>query len=155
MSDEMWVLRAGSKAKYLDGFQANSYVAVNFHEFASDDLSLTDEVVIKARVTSPAERTKAGQLVSFAYRMHVGDLVIVPRLVTEYRDYLVGRITGPYSHVDASPVGNHQRSVERLGAFSRDSLSTAAGRTLGAKQTLFRPTAVEPELRGLLTALTP
>src|SRR4051812_38480465 len=104
MSDELWVVRAGEQAKYVNEFYANSYIAINFHEVASDDLSLTDETAIKGRVTSPAERTYAGQLVAFAYRMQVGDLVIVPRLTKGHRDYLVGQITGPYKYVAASPA---------------------------------------------------
>ena len=133
-----------------------SYIAIGFHEFASDDLSLTDEEAVKARVASPAERTYAGQLVAFAYRMQVGDLVTVPRLTRKHRDYLVARITGPYRYVATPPAsGHHQRAVQWLGTFSRDSLSRSAVNTLGAILTLFRPTAVEAELRGLLTALTP
>lgn len=156
MSEELWVVRAGEKAKYVSEFEANSYIAISFEELASDDLALIDEETVKARVASPAERTYASQLISFAYRMQVGDLVIVPRLTRKHRDYLVARITGPYRHVAASSAsGHHQRPVKWLGTFSRDSLSQSAINTLGAITTLFRPTAVEAELRGLLTALTP
>jgi hypothetical protein len=131
-------------------------IAIGFDELATDDLSLTDEQKVKARVTSPAERNAAGQLVAFAYRMQVGDLVIVPRLTAKHRDYLVARITGPYQHVDIPPAsGHHRRPVLWLGSFSRESLSRSAINTLGAISTIFRPTAVEAELRGFLTALTP
>src|SRR6202044_3860028 len=69
---------------------------------------------------------------------------------------LVARITGPYRHVAASSdSGHHQRPVEWLGTFSRDALSQAAINTLGAISTVFRPAAVEAELRGYLTALAP
>src|SRR5664279_3768583 len=156
MSEELWVVRAGEQAKYVSEFESNSYIAIGFHELASDDLSLTDEETVKGRVISPAERTYAGQLVAFAYRMQVGDLVIVPRLTRKHRDYLVARITGPYRHISApSASGQHQRPVEWLGTFSRDSLSQPAINTMGAISTIFRPTAVEPELRDFLTALTP
>jgi hypothetical protein len=88
--------------------------------------------------------------------MAVGDLVIVPRLTGKHRDYLIARITGPYRHVATPPAsGHHQRPVQWLGTFSRDALSPSAVNTLGAILTLFRPAAVEAELRGLLTALTP
>ena len=88
MSEELWVVRAGEQAKYVSEFEANSYIAIGFHELASDDLSLTDEETVKGRVTSPAERTYAGQLVAFAYRMQVGDLVIVPRLTRPHPAYV-------------------------------------------------------------------
>src|SRR5664280_759740 len=156
MSEELWVVRAGEQAKYVREFESNSYIAIGFHQLASDDLSLTDEETVKGRVTSPAERTYAGQLVAFAYRMQVGDLVIVPRLTRKHRDYLVARITGPYRHIAVPPAsGHHQRQVQWLGTFSRGSLSPSAINTLGAILTLFRPAAVDAELRGLLTALTP
>ena len=156
MSEELWVVRAGKQAKYVSEFEANSYIAIGFHELASDDLSLTDEETVKGRVTSPAERTYAGQLVAFAYRMQVGDLVIVPRLPRKHRDYLVARISGPYRHIAVPPAsGHHQRQVQWLGTFSRGSLSPSAINTLGAILTLFRPATVDAELRGLLTALTP
>ena len=55
MSEELWVVRAGEKAKYVGEFEANSYIAVGFEELAAEDLSLTDEESLKKRVTSPAE----------------------------------------------------------------------------------------------------
>ncbi len=156
MSDDLWVVRAGEKAKYVDEFVRSSYIAVGFSELAKDDLGLTDERALKARVTSPAERSYAGQLVAFAYKMQVGDLVIVPRLTNKRRDYLVARVVGSYQHVTAPPEsGHHRRKVEWLGAFSRVSLSQSAINTMGAISTIFKPTAVEAELRDLLTALTP
>jgi hypothetical protein len=156
VSDELWVVRAGERAKYVDEFVAGSYIAISFVEFAADDLSVLDETSVRARITSPAERSYANQLVAFAYRMQVGDVVIVPRLTTRHRDYLVARITGPYQHVPAAPdPGPHRRGVEWLGRFQRDVLSQAAINTLGAISTVFRPTAVEPELRDLMTALEP
>ncbi len=156
MSDDLWVVRAGEKAKYVEEFVRNSYIAVGFSELAKDDLGLTDAQALKARVSSPADRSYAGQLVTFAYKMQVGDLVIVPRLTSKRRDYLVARLVGPYQHVPAAPEsGHHRRPVQWLGAFSRDVLSQSAINTMGAISTIFKPTAVEAELRDLLTALTP
>jgi len=154
MSGELWVVRAGEKAKFVDEFVAGSYVAVGFDELAADDLDQTDEAVLRARASGPAERTYASQLISFAYRMQVGDLVIVPRLTNKRRDYLVARVSGPYRHVvAASASGHHHRDVEWLGKFSRDALSTAGTNTMGAIQTVFRPSAIDAELRALLTGL--
>lgn len=156
MSDELWVVRAGEKAKYVDEFVTGCYVAISFVDFAADDLSAVDETVVKGRITGPADRSYANQLISFAYRMQVGDLVIVPRLTSRSRDYLVARITGPYKHVStAAASGPHHRAVEWLGSFPREALSQAATNTMGAISTVFRPTAVGAELRDLLTALTP
>jgi hypothetical protein len=80
----------------------------------------------------------------------------VPRLTSRKKDFLVARIVGPYEHLAGAPAsGPHRRSVEWLGRFEKDALSQGAVNTLGAFLTVFRPTAVVAELRGLLTALTP
>jgi hypothetical protein len=156
MSDEMWVVRAGLKARFAQEFIDNSYVAINFVDFAPDDLARTDEEKIKARVTSPVNRSHATQLISFGYRISVGDIVIVPRLTATNRDYLVARVTGPYQHIPDAPLsGPHRRAVEWLGRFQRDDISEAAANTMGSLSTVFRPTAVEAEFRGFLTALEP
>jgi hypothetical protein len=156
VSDDLWVVRAGEKAKHVQEFIDGSYIAVGFEDLAPDDLRLIDEAALKARVTSPAGRTSAGQLTAFAYKMAVDDIVIVPRLTSRHRDYVVARISGPYQHSAVGTAsGPHRRTVKWLGTFSRESLSSGAINTLGAILTLFRPTAVEAELRGLLTALVP
>jgi len=104
----------------------------------------------------PTTRIQTGQLTSFAYKIDIGDLVIVPRLTNHHREYVVARITSPYNHSSLGSLsGPHRRDVVWLGVISRDALSEDATNTLGAILTVFRPTAVEPELRGHLTALTP
>jgi hypothetical protein len=82
-------------------------------------------------------------------------LVIVPRL-PKVHDYLVGRVTSPYKHVvDALALGHHQRAVEWLGTFDKEALTPSANKILGAIQTIFRPTAMEAELRSRTTDLKP
>jgi hypothetical protein len=155
MSEQLWVVRAGRGARYVDGFLSGRIVGVDFHELASDDLAALGDQALRARATSPAERTFAGQLSAFAFGMEEGDLVIVPRL-PKVRDYLVGRVAGPYKFVvDGQAPGHHQRAVEWLGTFDRDAISPSVSNTLGAIQTIFRPTAVEAELRSLITELKP
>ena len=149
------MIRAGRGAPYADDFLSGGFVGVGFSELASDDLVAVGEQVLKARATNAKERVFAGQLSAFAFRVEVGDLVIVPRL-PKIRDYLVGQVTGPYRHaVDAPASGHHLRSVKWLGTFDREVLSRPAINTLGAILTIFRPTAVEAELRSLITDLKP
>jgi len=155
MAEQLWVIRAGQSARYVDDFLAKRIVGVNFSEVASDDLAAVGDQALKARATNPSERTFTGQLSAFAFRVDVGDIVIVPR-PPKVHDYLVGRVTSPYTHVvNAPPLGHHQRSVEWLGTFDREDLSRPAINTLGAILTIFRPTAVEAELRALITKLKP
>lgn len=155
MAEQLWVIRAGQSARYVDDFLAKRIVGVDFSDIASDDLVAVGEDALKARGTSQKEHVLAGQLSAFAFRVEVGDLVIVPR-GSKIRDFLVGRVTSPYRHVvDAPALGHHQRSVEWLGTFERSELSQPAKNTLGAILTIFRPTAVEAELRSLITELKP
>ena len=35
MSEELWVVRAGEKAKYVGAFEANAYIAIGFSELAA------------------------------------------------------------------------------------------------------------------------
>ncbi len=153
MTSQLWVVRAGTKARYVEDFRCGSFVAVSFNDFFSDDLAHVSEEILRARASNNSERTSASQLSSFAYRIQIGDYVIVP-LLPRQSSYLVGEVTGPYHHIAPSPPsGSHRRQVKWRGQFSRDSLSGNILSTMGAIQTIFRPTAAEAELRGLIADL--
>jgi hypothetical protein len=155
MAEQLWVIRAGSGARFADDFLSRGIVGVDFSDIGTDDLAALGDQALKARATNPKERASTGQLSAFAFRVEVGDLVIVPRL-PKVHDYLVGRVASPYKHVvDGPALGHHQRSAEWLGTFDKADLSPSASSTLGAIQTIFRPTAVEAELRSLITKLKP
>jgi predicted Mrr-cat superfamily restriction endonuclease len=126
---------------------------------SSDDLSTTTPDALKGRASTRAQQIYARQLIKFAYDMSEGDLVIVPRLTATHRDYLLACITGPYRH-HPRPIsevgktsGNHQRPVEWLGCFARDSLSPIAARSLNGRSTMFRPSAGQTDLRRRLTTI--
>jgi hypothetical protein len=155
VSGQLWVIRAGREAAFVDEWRADSVVAVNFVNFEPGDLKAVGEAGLLAKVTGPADRTFASQLISFAFRLDVGDVVVVPQL-PKRRTYLVGEVVGGYEHVSPHPPsGPHRRRVRWIGEFDRDALSPDGVNTLGAIQTLFRPAKVEAELRNLLTDLQP
>lgn len=86
---------------------------MNFTEVAAANLRLTDETNLKARAGSPAEIAYARQLISFAYRIEVGDLVIVPRLTKAHPGLPVARLLSSYEHTSHAPEsGPHRRRVE-------------------------------------------
>jgi pyruvate/2-oxoglutarate dehydrogenase complex dihydrolipoamide acyltransferase (E2) component len=152
---QLWVVRAGREATFVDEWRQDGAVAVNFDEFEAGDLVAVGETALLAKVGNPAQRTYASQLSSFAFKIEVGDMVVVPQL-PKRRTYLVGEVIGGYEHVSPySPSGPHRRRVQWLGEFDREALSREAVNTLGAIQTVFRPSKVEAELRNLLTALQP
>lgn len=153
---QLWVVRAGKGARYVEDFFSGSYIAVDFRVLAADDLSVVTDTALKSRATDQRLKVFANQLGNFAYTMAIGDMVLVPRSPSKEGDFLVGEITGPYRHVDpAPPPGPHQRDVSWIGRLDRGALSQEARNTLGAILTLFRPAAVEAELRSLLTHLAP
>lgn len=156
MTDVLWVVRAGRKAAYLPEFVEGNFIAVDFDDVYADDLSRIDEPTLKAKITTASLRNQITQLNSFAYKMDIGDLVIVPHLTTHHREYIIARIAGPYRYdPKKSEAGCHRRDVQWLGVIARETLSKGATNTLGSVLTVFRPTAVEPEIRAHLTALTP
>jgi predicted Mrr-cat superfamily restriction endonuclease len=155
VTDQLWVVRAGEKARHADDFRSGSFIAIGFEDFFLGDLGSVTEPELRGRADDPAQRNSASQLAAFAYHLDVGDYVIVPLLPKERR-YLVGQVTGPYIHVAPPPrSGSHRRPVTWLGVFPREGLSAAGTNTLGAIQTIFRPTAVEAELRALIAGLSP
>ena len=155
MSAQLWVVRAGHEAAFVDEWRADAVVAVNFVDFEAGQLTAVGEPGLLAKVKGPAQRTYASQLISFTFKIEVGDLVVVPQL-PKRRTYLVGEVVGRYTHMSPyPPSGPHRRPVRWLGEFDRDALSQEAINTLGAIQTIFRPSKVEAELRNLLTHLRP
>jgi hypothetical protein len=135
-------------------FEAGSSSPSGSGEFP-DDLDGTSETELRRRAANPAERTFASQLSTFAYHLEIGDYVIVP-LLPRRRSYLAGQVSGPYWHITPAPAsGPHRRAVKWLGEFPGEGLSTAATNTLGAIQTIFRPTAAEAELRAQIAGLSP
>lgn len=155
MGAQLWVVRAGRAAAYVDEWRQDGVVAVNFDTFEDGDLTAVGDAGLLDKVTNQAERTYASQLIAFAFRIDVGDLVVVPQLPLR-RSYLVGEVVSGYTHLSPHPPsGPHRRSVRWLGEFDRDALSPEGVNTLGAIQTVFRPTKVEAELRNLLTDLAP
>ncbi len=155
MSAQLWVVRAGREAAFVDEWRHGGFVAVNFDEFEAGDLVAIGETALLAKVGNPAQRTYASQLISLAFRIEVKDLIVVPQL-PKRRTYLVGEVVGGYEHQSPyPPSGPHRRRVRWLGEFDREALSREAVNTLGAIQTVFRPLKVEAELRNLLTDLQP
>jgi hypothetical protein len=110
VTGQLWVVRAGEQARYVQEFEDGGYIAVGFRDLARDDVVSVGSDALRARATNPTERNFAGQLINFAFSIEVGDLVIVPRLPRK-RDYLVGRVTGFLpAHRTGATVGTSSAS---------------------------------------------
>jgi predicted Mrr-cat superfamily restriction endonuclease len=137
---------------FVDEWRNDGFVALD-EEFEAGDLVAVGRTALLTKVGSPAQRIYASQLISFAFDIEVGDMVVVPQL-PKRRSYLVGEVVGGHEHVSPyPPSGPHRRRVRWLGDFDRERLSPEAARTLGFPQALSRPSTSESELRELITAL--
>src|SRR6266567_1108574 len=98
MTGQIWIVRAGREARYAADFLHGSFIAVGFENFYPGTLAHIPEESLRARASNLTERSAAIQLSFFAYRIQVGDYVIVP-LLPRQRAYRVGEVTEIYQHV--------------------------------------------------------
>lgn len=154
MANELWVVRAGQQGRYLDLFRSAGVIAVGFTEVADEDLIALGEATLTSRAKGQSAASGVGQLRRFAFQLEPDDLVITPGAPGGNQRYFVGRITGPYRHVDsAGEEGPHHRSVRWVGSFTAEEISKATRNSLDAATTLFRPKQGEAELRAVLSGL--
>ncbi len=79
----------------------------------------------------------AGQLWAFAYRMKLGDLVVLPRKLT--RQIAIGRVTGPYRYAKVNSKFRHTRAIEWLRSeLSRTTFEQDLLHSFGAFMTVCR-----------------
>ncbi|MDP9436330.1 MAG: hypothetical protein M3P93_14535 [Actinomycetota bacterium] len=91
------VVRAGSRGKHADRFQALGLVAIGFNPIA-DVRGMTREQIastVRNRLGGGAAGA-IGQVYRFANDIQVGDLVIVP--LGETRQLFYGRVVGDYEY---------------------------------------------------------
>lgn len=148
----MWMVRAGEGGVHVEEFRSGSFVAIGWIEMGDMSAMKTREQFTKAvEKTYPGSRrmqvaTSAGQAFRFVREMKPGDRVLT--YDPGKREYLVGTITGEYTHVPSKDNAYPQvRSVKWDGSVQRDQLSVATRNSLGAIATLFQlPTEAADEI---------
>lgn len=156
LAHELWVIRAGQRARYLDLFRSTGIVAVGFSEVADHDLTAVGEPDLISRATTRSLASGVGQLRRFAFQIDTNDIVITPGAPGGDQRYYVGQIAGSYEYVpSAGDEGVHQRQVRWMGSFSASEISAPTRSSLDAASTLFKPTQGEAELRAVLSGLDP
>lgn len=141
---QMWMVRAGQRARFLEDFKEQSVVAIGWTRLERDLASLGNKTELIEAIKavwpewSPAKiRMAASQLFRFAQKISVGDQVIT--YDPQGRVYLLGEVISDYQH-EAGVVADwrHVRRVNWTSHVERDKLSTATRNSLGAISTLFK-----------------
>jgi restriction system protein len=141
-SKPMWMVRAGEGGVHVDEFRAGSFVAIGWIELGDmSALKTRDQFTAAVQKAYPGSRkmqvaTSAGQAYRFVREMKPGDHVLT--YDPGKREYLVGTITGEYTHKPSKTHTYPQvRNVHWDGSVRRDSLTVATRNSLGAIATLF------------------
>ena len=144
MEKSVWVIRAGEKARYIDDFKKHGIVAVGFKELGNlAKISSPEELNKKAQEVYPTAtkaelRAIVSQVSKFLFDLQKGEIVISYNPST--REYLIGTVQGNCEYtpnlIDRLPT---TRKVSWEHKIPRDSLSVQTKNSLGAIQTLFKP----------------
>lgn len=136
----LWIVRAGKHGeRELAAIERNRLLPgfVEVGNLAAK--STRDEIAVSLREVLPdvsdnAIRNFAAQLNQFVNKIEVGDLVVMPRKVTN--GVAIGRVTGGYAF-DAETSYRHYRPVEWLSeATSRDTFKQDLRHSFGAFMTI-------------------
>lgn len=152
----IWMVRAGRNAKYLDLFLDESCMTIGVHSVTGTDVLTMDRQALVARTraanSSWSKRkaiTQGGQLYRFLQEVAEGDEVAT--YDPAQRRYLLGIVTGSGT---CNPDGRYARIVTWSQRAPRDVLSIETRNTLGAIQTIFRLSdSASEELRKVAVAL--
>lgn len=140
-TDEIWFIRAGRKAAFVEDFVANGLVAVGWSEMARFPLDVSREELERRYCEAFPDQSKPqravgiGQLWRFVREVQVGDAIAT--YDPDQRIYFVGRVESAPEWRDHAlgivrrVTWTHRVERDRLGASTRNSL--------GAISTLFRP----------------
>ncbi|MDT8321526.1 MAG: restriction endonuclease [Xanthomonadales bacterium] len=139
----MWMVRAGQKARFLDEFRDKSSVAIGWG-LLKDLSGIKSQADMAEAVRqawpewTPAKvRMSASQVYRFAHEIQTGDRVI--SYDPQARAYLLGDVLSDYLFQPNSVAGwGHIRKVDWKTEVDRDALSTSTKNSLGAISTLFR-----------------
>ena len=143
MRNNMWMVRAGQKALFIDEFREKSAVAIGWSRL--EDLSGISsqaemyEAICQAWPEWPPGKLRlaASQVYRFAHEIKVGDRVI--SYDPQARAYLLGDVISEYQYRPDTVAGwGHIRKVDWKTEVDRDALSTPTKNSLGAISTLFR-----------------
>jgi restriction system protein len=138
----MWMVRAGRGAEFIDDFIEKSIVAIGWIELGNIEPSVSrDKLAALSKVAWPAMNKSqiaisVGQMYRFLNEFQIGDNVVT--YDPGRRVYHVGEIMSDYKYAPAVLEELPRlRQVKWLGEVLRDSIGPTTKNTLGALSTLF------------------
>src|SRR4051812_39651208 len=139
----------------------NGFISIGWIEMGDLSAIGNDKEHMKARVADTYPEIKpgaipvtAGTLLSFVYRMQVGDLVVYPHRPDSTLNF--GRISGDYIYDPALPLHRNRRRVEWLRTgVPRTDFSEGARFEVGSAITIFRVKNHLQEFLGFLKGAQP
>lgn len=143
MSKQLWVVRAGRDAIYVEDFLDKKMVAIGWNQVGDLSGIHSREEVAAILMRSYPEYTKfqlsmnTGQVHRFLWELVKGEIVLT--YDPGKRIYHVGTVVGDYVyHPDYDVELRHTRAVNWTGTVERDSLSAGTKNSLGSIATIFR-----------------
>lgn len=148
--DTMWGVHNDQPQLDLVG---NGFIAIGWIEMGELSLIGDDKDAMKAKVAETYPLSKpgaipgtAGTLLSFAFRMQVGDLVVYPYRPDSTLNF--GRIESAYYYEATAPLHRNRRKVTWLKTnIPRTDFSQSARYEVGAAMTVFRVKSHADEFR--------
>ena len=113
---KVYLVRAGRNGEEEELVLENQRAVIGFVEVSSlEDARDYDAVLQLVKNTYPDKKSRAvgniaGQLWAFALGMQKDDIVVLPRKLTS--QIAIGRVTGPYRHIQVNSELRHTRPVE-------------------------------------------
>lgn len=138
----VWVVRAGERAVYIDEFLKEGIVAIGWDLGPSIIGATKTELERQYRTVEPNAtggkvHNVVGQIDTFLHKMAPADLVLTHD--RERRQYIIGKIDGAVGYRGDLPSDLRvARPVKWSRKAHRDNLSPEAKNTLGAIQTVFQ-----------------
>ncbi len=142
MSDQVWIVRAGREAAFIDHFIEKGFVGVGWEAGDVPPAVTREELSARLKKAYPGWSTHkiggaVGQLFRFVCELKADELV--GTYDPNQRRYFIGRVTGDLTyHADAEEDLLYRKSVTWTHRVARDSLTLTTRNSLGAIQTLFR-----------------
>ncbi len=158
MAKQVWVVRAGRDAVFIEDFRRLNVVAIGWPEAGDLTRLRSRDEIASALARGLPEYTKSqlssntGQVSRFRFDLKKGETVLCYE--PGRRVYHVGTIEGDYEyHPQYDRELRNTRAVKWTGEVSRDRLSAATRNSLGSISTLFQASeAATVEVLGLLAS---
>lgn len=148
MSHNLWMVRAGQSAIYIEEFLNNNFVGLGWNELGDyKKYKNVDEIKIALKTFYPSSNNAIGIwawiIQRFCNEFKIGDHVYT--YYPEYRVYLVGEVIDECKYDENRTLQNY-RNIKWIGHVKKDDLEKTTQNTMGAISSLFLLTHVRENL---------